>query len=406
MIDTLAISITSRAGVQFSPAVACGDSNCLVAWYCGGVYATRLGYDGTVLDPGWIALSTSGDTPAVAFDGTNYLVAWAESGNIYGARVSQSGLVLDRINVATTSDQETNPAIAFDGENYLVVWQRTVVSYQDDIWGARVTPNGVVLDTSGILIGPGPSMQEGPSVAFGADNYLVVWHSRYDWRIYGQMVNRAGVLAGPESIGVSDWEDYDNDDWFPSVAFDGSNYVVTWLAENYSDVTEYDVNGAVVDSQGVVTHTFRISKSGCTEQGPASATGPDGRVLCVYSAIRDPNGNGRDTIPRIWGSFVSSSGALAEPHTLTSGRITLAASPNPFGRSTCLRFGHKLVGPDAQVTMCDAAGRCVRKLNVRGYEAVNWDATDSRGLLLSRGIYFCTLRTGDVTAKLKLIKVN
>jgi hypothetical protein len=312
--------------------------------------------------------------------------------------------VLDRIDIATTSEQETNPAVAFDGENYLVVWQKTSVSYQDDIWGARVTTEGALLDQYGILIGPGQHMQEGPSVASGTDNCLVVWHSRYDWKIYGQLVNRGGRLVGPESIRVSNWEDYYSDDWYPSVVFDGSDYVVTWLAENYSDAVEYDINGAVVDSQGIVTDTFILSRSGCSEQGPACAAGPDGRVLTLYASVRDPNGGGRDTLPRIWGSFVSPSGAIAGPDG--SGRASFSASPNPFARITCLRFGHELLGAYARVAICDASGRSVRELNMRGHAAVKWDGRDDRGQLLPRGVYFCTLRTGAAAPRLKLVKTD
>jgi hypothetical protein len=78
---------------------------------------------------------TPGDqiTPAVAFDGTNYLVAWndARLGSTYllaAARVSSAGAILDAggIMVSTTKATFTSePAVAFDGTNYLVVWDGT-----------------------------------------------------------------------------------------------------------------------------------------------------------------------------------------------------------------------------------------------------------------------------------------
>ena len=40
-------------------------------------------------------LADGGDTPEVAFDGTNYLVTWSDGGNILGRRVAEDGTVLD-----------------------------------------------------------------------------------------------------------------------------------------------------------------------------------------------------------------------------------------------------------------------------------------------------------------------
>ena len=58
-------------------------------------------------------------TPDVAFDGTNYLVSWMDRRNgvwnIYGARVSPQGAVLDKngIPISTAPDFQIYPALAF-----------------------------------------------------------------------------------------------------------------------------------------------------------------------------------------------------------------------------------------------------------------------------------------------------
>jgi hypothetical protein len=46
------------------------------------------------------------------------------------------------------------PEVAFDGSNYLVVWYDDRDLYNEPaIYGARVSPNGVVLDRDGFGIG-------------------------------------------------------------------------------------------------------------------------------------------------------------------------------------------------------------------------------------------------------------
>jgi len=77
---------------------------------------------------------------AVAFDGTNYLVVWQGSRDapyrIYGSRVSRDGTVLDGSGITISSElgTQTSPAVAFDGNDYLVVWEA-----DGDIHGALVT---------------------------------------------------------------------------------------------------------------------------------------------------------------------------------------------------------------------------------------------------------------------------
>ncbi|HLE03444.1 MAG TPA: hypothetical protein VI729_02375, partial [Anaerolineales bacterium] len=80
-----------------------------------------------------IAISTTAAInqyyPAVAWDGNNYLVVWQDYRNgsnpdIYGARVSASGVLQEPggIVISTAANYQGFPAVAWDGNNYLVVW--------------------------------------------------------------------------------------------------------------------------------------------------------------------------------------------------------------------------------------------------------------------------------------------
>src|SRR5262249_41502718 len=152
------------------------------------------------------------DFPAVAFDGTNYLVAWedqrsASDLDIFGARVAKTGALRDAAGfaISTTDSLQFNSAIAFDGTNYLVVWQDHRAGTDYDIYGARVTKTGAVLDPGGIPISTAAHDQTGPKLAFDGTNYLVVWGDRRSNNadIYGARVSTNGTVLDPSSIPIS-----------------------------------------------------------------------------------------------------------------------------------------------------------------------------------------------------------
>src|SRR5205807_2453866 len=125
------------------------------------IYGARVSQAGTVLDPAGIPISTAANgqyAARVAFDGTNYLVAWQDlrsgSYDVYGARVSQAGTVLDTAGIAITTaiNAQYAPSVALGGATYLVTWQDYRAGANNDIYGARVNQAGTVLDTAGIPI--------------------------------------------------------------------------------------------------------------------------------------------------------------------------------------------------------------------------------------------------------------
>ena len=187
--------------------------------------------------PFHISTSSSSERyPSIAFDGTNYLVVWSEwrdsatRYDVYGTRFSREGVVLDGLGIpiSTASNHQLVPSVAFDGTNYLVVWSDMRNGATYDIYGTRVRPDGVVLDPFGIPISTASNHQVWPKIAFDGTNYLVVWqdyrnHTVTTIDIYGARVSREGVVLDSEGISISN-----NMDWqmVPSVAFDGTNYLV------------------------------------------------------------------------------------------------------------------------------------------------------------------------------------
>jgi len=322
VLDTLGIAISTAANYQWLPSVAFDDTNYLVVWHDGrsgssdDIYGARVSQTGVVLDTTGIAISTAANyqwLPSVDFDGANYLVVWHDtrsdsSRDIYGARVSQTGAVLDPAGIAISTDPNGQlcPSVASGGTNYLVVWGDGRSGSSDDIYGARVSQTGVVLDTTGMVISTSVHFyhQYYPSVAFDGINYLVVWE---DYRtgltdIYGARVSQTGAVLDPTGIAISTTA---NDQWLPSVAFDGANYLVVWSDERSG--SSADIYGARVSQIGVVLDTLGITIStAANDQWYPSVAFDGANYLVVWGDGR--SGSSDD----IYGARVSQTGVVLD----------------------------------------------------------------------------------------------
>ena len=74
---------------------------------------------------------------------------------------------------------QTRPAVAFDGTNFLVTWQDTRDIPTDtsaNIYACRLTPSLEVLDSAGILVAGTREEEYVPAVCWGGSDFLVAWH--------------------------------------------------------------------------------------------------------------------------------------------------------------------------------------------------------------------------------------
>jgi len=291
------ITVSSAAGMQNYPFVCFDGKNSFVVWqdYRNNpnepdIYAARVKPDGTVLDSeGRIMTQAARDefTPALGFDGTNFLVVWEDHRNgspdIYGARVTPGGTVLDPDGLAITqaASDQTSPALVFDGANFLVVWRDCRTSAANpDIYGARVTPDGAVMDMAGFAITQAPTPQGHPGVGFDGTDFLVVWEDHRSGAftdLYGARVTRDGTVLDPDGIAVSSAE---AEPECPAVSFDGTNFLVVWDDYRY-DQSGPDICGARVSPEGVVLDTGGLVI--CAEEGYqlVPAAGFDGTNFLV-----------------------------------------------------------------------------------------------------------------------------
>jgi hypothetical protein len=342
LLDPLCVQVSTGATFAEHPAVAFDGVNYLVVWedYRYGIldiYGARVSRMGTLLDPTGIILTATTDmanSPAVAFDGANYFVVWAQGPlmspwDIWGSRVSPAGAVLDPsgIAVSTATGEQDKPALTFDGTNYLVVWEDHRAG--TDVYGARVTQAGVLLDTGGIAISAATNNQYNPAVAFDGTNYMAVWEdnrSGTNWDIYGARVRPDGSVVDSAGIAVSTAP---NSQQLPAVAFDGSGYVILW--QDARSGSSKDIYGKRMSPTGVVTDSFTVVAGAYDQSRPAIARGPGStQLLAVWQGFAEHAGSRRANTERIWGRFLSSGADVGVARIVApAGMIDSAASVTP-----------------------------------------------------------------------------
>ena len=388
VLDTAGVAISTATGDQSYPAIAFDGENFFVVWQdsrsgSSDIYGARVTPTGVVLDTAGVAISTATNDqsyPALAFDGENFLVAWADyrissSWDIYGARVSRDGIVLDPTDIAisTATGTQSHPVLACDGENCLVVWADRR-SGSSDIYGARMTPTGAVLDTAGIAISTAADNQYFPALAFNSQDFLVVWEDKRDGsfsEIYGALVTSSGWVRDTLGIAIHG-VNAATSHWSPAVAFDGENCLVVW--QDSRSGTSYDIYGARVSFVGSAFDLSPLVTQEGDQRYPALASGPDNQMFLVYQGWTGMVGGETYNTDRIWGTM-NLNLAMAEmtkPEVrMTNNGATIVRGVLNFGAVSGQRAGYR-------AELLDIRGRKVLDLHP--------GANDVRAL--APGVYF------------------
>ncbi|MFA5033144.1 MAG: T9SS type A sorting domain-containing protein [bacterium] len=97
--------------------------------------------------------------------------------------------------ISTANQDQLYPDVAFDGTNFWTVWaDKRSGTFQ--IYGARITPNGLLLDTNGILLASLPDTDYTmPSVAFGDSAGCIAFNVDIDTiKPSGNLFKNVGAL--------------------------------------------------------------------------------------------------------------------------------------------------------------------------------------------------------------------
>ncbi|MGD9140634.1 MAG: T9SS type A sorting domain-containing protein [bacterium] len=416
VLDPAGIPICTLPSDALYPALAFDGTNYLVAWedYRNGeadIYATRVSTGGTVLDTAGIAVSIiveRQERPTVTFNGFRFLVAWQDGRrgdfDIRGSRVSTDGVVHEPfgILISDASTDQKRPAASSDGYYFFVVWEDARNVY-NDIFGTRIGPGGAPIDSGGIPISTASLAQERPDVVFDGDRYAVVWQDKrasvnYDIRL--ARVTTDGTVLDPSGNLVSNAA---GDQEEPAITFNGREYVMVWQDGRTSGGS--DIYGAHVDTSGAVTDPdgFEVSVAQHNQVTPDLCSTPVGVVLMTYSSYISDPGYGSY---RIWGNLFDVVSGVPGGGPVAGTAYLYPGFPNPFRERTTLRF---VLAERAEVAVrvYDVGGRLVATLvdgtRDAGIHDVTLEPGSGRIRAMAPGVYFVDFKAGSCRQSRKIL---
>ncbi|AKT42693.1 hypothetical protein [Chondromyces crocatus] len=368
------------AGFQDRPAIAWNGAHYLLVWQddrrgTTDVWAARLNADGSFIDPTGKLLIENAAAPAIATDGTDFLVTFGRStGNPYGmtvgaARVSAAGALLSEVLIpGAEADLERPARVAFDGTNYVVVWtggsaHYARVSQQGAVVGAGNTVlrqafqvdvafdgtntlivtagfdgvQGYRLDPQGNLLGgthldlalptSGNHSFDGVGVACTGGVCTVAWTSfrsefippwtfNYELQLAAKRVSSAGVILDAQPVTLWSGGLFDHGDPFDvSVGIDGQDAVIVadfWYSGVYGYPGPSTVMTARLSAQGLPVGSTNILASPNAGHGIHSAIAANGpNALVVWSDRADNFGFWQNN--DIKGVFLDANGPVGAP---------------------------------------------------------------------------------------------
>jgi len=309
LLDSAPIWICSATNRQVDPTVTAGPSGYFVAWsdwratpltlQQADIFGAIVSPQGVVQQPNGISIcSVTNDQslPAAALLGTNFFVVWQDARltqqpavrlDVYGARITGDGFVLDPSGFAICTNVliQTNPVVAANASGALVAWtDYRLGSTAPDIFGNRIALDGTVLDTNGFPICAVPgSSQYLPAIAADPTGFLVVWAdtrtSSTAPDIYGAFVTSGGSVAPTTGFPI---RVNPGPQLAPAVAYNGLDYLVTWQEARTNATNAFDVFGVQIDPSGQAGPVLAMSTNLTAQVAPNLAAGGDGRFLVSY----------------------------------------------------------------------------------------------------------------------------
>jgi hypothetical protein len=273
-------------------------------------------------------------------------------GDIVGCRLDKAGKPLEArpFVVSAAADLQEKPRAAYGQDVFLVVWQDLRNGKDYDVYAARVSPEGKLLDADGLLVAGGERNQANPVAAFDGSNFWVVWQDFRSgkYAVHGARVSPSGKVldAGGVILGDSGRSAFHRITPAVSSLGDGQS-VVFWVAQSTAPGQGEPSGGCFVrDGKIEKTFPFKGHHYAAPANPAALAVGPKGFTVlwrnnaAVGRATPSRNANGAFFTPDgekepsdekgTKGAF-RVGGNIADPAVVWNGRSFTAAWHEALG---------------------------------------------------------------------------
>lgn len=280
------------------------------------LFGSRIDLNGNLLDGSGDILSASTfqgvSTGVLGWDGTNWRAAWSIAFTAYAARISPAGQVLDPTGV--TLPGVTLGATAVTSNGSLQMVRSEYANNNQTIYATAVSPSFV--PGSPIPLSLGAPAQLFVDTAVGSNGYMMTYRSdtAAGVRVLAQPLSATGVPLTAEPIQLASGPTL-NGPGTPSVAWNGSNYVVTWSVLNTIYAQRLQPNGTLIDASPIAVMAgfgpADVSAVGSTYLIVGRQFGSTPQIINVFVARLDGNtGAVLDATPKYAGGLYVRSVAL------------------------------------------------------------------------------------------------
>jgi hypothetical protein len=385
------IPLVNAAGTLYNFHEAFSGTAHLVVWsaYAAGVngldvYARRFDKALAPLDGADLPVAVDSnydDRPKVAWDGADYLVTWARSGQLTGARMNGNGTLIDApislasgtgsyydyalasdglgslvvngeytspigydvksvkiakapaagvapVVVSKAANSETEPSLAWSGSAHYAAWVDSRDG-QPGLWGARLGADATPQAPTKLFSDPKFLNVSRPRVASDGSGYLVVFYA-YDTIarkpvVRGQRVDATGAPSGgpfdltPVNPNIFEYGE-------PDVAFDGTNYLVVWQQRSNDGRGIAGVRLPKAAAAPIDKEPLRISAITVDEQRTSPSIAYDGTSYYVTWITARPTASNIQ-VSHVYGTRVSKEGSSLDGETVLCDAFLLQRDP-------------------------------------------------------------------------------
>jgi MYXO-CTERM domain-containing protein len=285
----------SATGSLAYPRLAASDQGSLVAWEAythddvlgdvGTIHGAHVDASGVPDVAGELQLSAQGQgagSVGVAAGAAGFLAVWqtSDSPRVLGSVVSTSGEITSQgFAISHSSTDSGLPSVAFDGNNYLVAWADG--RDENSVYGNRVSQSAVVASATDTKLATGSPRY----VAFGSDRTALAWNgSEFLLSFLGYGIEGSLIASNLSLVnGQIALTGLPNKQGYPSSVWNGQNYLVVWTDERSSD-TDMDLRGVRVGTNGQLLDPQGLALSAAESPafGAQVASAKQGSSLLVW----------------------------------------------------------------------------------------------------------------------------